>query len=207
MAQIPYVDASERVTVGGTAPSAGTTALFESTPSSAGDVSHAPGEISIPSLGSNKGADMDRIPPNGVHDEKGLSIGGPSDQDERDSQGPVTPLFQPSTARLIAMSAAATGTMVISSMGTSALNIALPTMKDDLKLGQDELEWIPSAYTLTFGCFLLLSGRLADVFGRKKVLLVGLFWYALWTLVGPAIKSGIGFIVSRALAGIGAALA
>lgn len=86
------------------------------------------------------------------------------------------------------------------------MTISLPTIGLELDMPQDSLEWITAAYSLTYGCFLLLSGRLADVHGRKLVFLCGLSWFALWHLVGGFLNNGPGLVVTRALAGSGAAM-
>ncbi|OCF35415.1 efflux protein [Kwoniella heveanensis BCC8398] len=114
---------------------------------------------------------------------------------------------QPLTrARLFLVAAVVTFTMCMSAAGSQALNIALPTIQEDLQMIESDLQWIASAYSLTNGCFLLLSGRLADVHGRKLVFITGVFWYALWTLIGGFMKNGAGLVVARALAGCGAAM-
>lgn len=110
------------------------------------------------------------------------------------------------TPRLIAISAILTFTMCMSAAGQQALNIALPTIQTDLGMSESNLQWITSAYTLTNGCFLLLSGRLADIHGRKKVYLAGVTWYAIWTLIGGFMKNGAALVVTRALAGSGASM-
>lgn len=69
-----------------------------------------------------------------------------------------------------------------------------------------DLQWIASAYTLTNGCFLLLSGRMADVHGRKLLFLCGLTWWSIWCLIGGFMKNGAALIITRALAGSGAAM-
>ncbi|ADV20469.1 efflux protein [Cryptococcus gattii Ru294] len=110
------------------------------------------------------------------------------------------------TPRLITISAILTFTMCMSAAGQQALNIALPTIQTDLGMSESNLQWITSAYTLTNGCFLLLSGRLADIHGRKKVYLAGVTWYAIWTLIGGFMKNGAALVVTRALAGSGASM-
>lgn len=97
-------------------------------------------------------------------------------------------------------------TMMMSSAGLQGLNIAMPNLETDLNLTEGNLQWIPSAYSLTFGCFLLLSGRLADVYGRKKCYFIGIAWYAVWSLIGSFMHSGPAFIVTRAFAGMGASM-
>ncbi|RSH91274.1 hypothetical protein EHS25_009573 [Saitozyma podzolica] len=95
----------------------------------------------------------------------------------------------------------------MSAAGGSTLNIALPTIQTELNIRETDLQWITSAYNLTNGCFLLLSGRVADIYGRKLVFLCGIMWVGIWTLVGSFMHSGVGLIVSRAMAGCGAAMA
>ncbi|WWC61212.1 uncharacterized protein I303_103792 [Kwoniella dejecticola CBS 10117] len=114
-----------------------------------------------------------------------------------------TPL---SKTRLFLVAATVTFTMCMSAAGGQTLNIGLPTIQTDLKMTDSDLQWIASAYALTNGCFLLLSGRLADVHGRKLVFVTGVLWYALWTLIGGFMKNGAGLVVTRALAGCGAAM-
>ncbi|KAI9375093.1 MFS general substrate transporter [Aspergillus egyptiacus] len=68
-----------------------------------------------------------------------------------------------------------------------------------------ELSWLIAGYSLTVGTFILIFGRMGDVFGYKRLVLIGLGWYALWSLVsGLAVYSNkVLFVFSRALAGIG----
>ncbi|KAK8869878.1 hypothetical protein IAR55_000446 [Kwoniella newhampshirensis] len=111
-----------------------------------------------------------------------------------------------SSARLLSVAAVVTFTMCMSAAGQQALNIALPTIQSELGMKETDLQWLSSAYSLTYGCFLLLSGRLADVHGRKIVFMCGLFVYAVFALVGGFMKNGVGLIVTRALSGCGAAM-
>ena len=117
------------------------------------------------------------------------------------------PIPRHSNVRLLAIGVVAVSMAMITSIGNSALNIALPTIQKDLNMRETDLQWLVSAYSLTNGCFLLLSGRMADVHGRKLVFLCGVGWYSLWSLVGPFIGNGAGLIVSRALTGCGASMA
>ena len=80
--------------------------------------------------------------------------------------------------QLVVVAALVTFTLCMSSAGAMTLTIALPTIQDDLNMNEHDLQWIAAAYSLTNGCFLLLSGRLADVHGRKKMFLVGPSQYA-----------------------------
>lgn len=77
--------------------------------------------------------------------------------------------------QLVVVAALVTFTLCMSSAGSMTLTIALPTIQDDLNMNEHDLQWIAAAYALTNGCFLLLSGRLADVHGRKMMFLVSAF--------------------------------
>ncbi len=86
------------------------------------------------------------------------------------------------------------------------VNVALPAIKGDLGFAQENLQWVISAYAILFGGVLLLGGRLADVFGRRRVFMLGLAIFSLSSLLcGFAWSEGslIGF---RALQGLGGAL-
>ncbi|WWD15846.1 hypothetical protein CI109_100270 [Kwoniella shandongensis] len=117
---------------------------------------------------------------------------------------PPPPQF--SATRLFFVATIVTFTMAMSAAGQQTLNIALPTIQVELGMRETDLQWLGAAYSLTNGCFLLLSGRLADVYGRKPVFLAGLVFYAVFSLVGGFMKNGVGLIVTRALAGCGAAM-
>ncbi|MHB8328285.1 MAG: MFS transporter, partial [Acidimicrobiales bacterium] len=56
----------------------------------------------------------------------------------------------------------------------SIVNVALPSMQRDLGFSTSQLQWVVNAYALTFGGFLLLGGRAADLFGRRRVFILGL---------------------------------
>src|SRR5918995_1155626 len=63
-------------------------------------------------------------------------------------------------------------------LDASILNIALPSIKDDLGFSQQSLQWVVSGYVLTYGGFLLLGGRMADLLGRRRILVAGLLVFA-----------------------------
>ena len=110
-----------------------------------------------------------------------------------------------SKARAIALVVTLTGAAFLNTMSNQAVVIILPTIGRDLDIPAARQQWIVSAYYLTFGCFLLLWGRIADVIGKKKVFIWGSAWVCLTTLVCPFIPSEIGFDVFRGLQGLGAA--
>jgi MFS family permease len=86
------------------------------------------------------------------------------------------------------------------------VNTALPTIGRDLRFSATDLQWVATAYALTFGGFLLLGGRAADLLGRRRVLSAGLAVFAAASLA-CALATGDGFLIgARAVQGIGAAV-
>jgi EmrB/QacA subfamily drug resistance transporter len=88
----------------------------------------------------------------------------------------------------------------------SITNVALPSIGTALDISQDNLSWVVNAYTLTFGGFLLLGGRLADFLGRRRVFIVGMVLFSLASLAGGLAQSEAWLIIARAVQGLGAAL-
>jgi EmrB/QacA subfamily drug resistance transporter len=88
----------------------------------------------------------------------------------------------------------------------SIVNIALPSIGRALEFSQDDLSWVVNAYTLTFGGFLLLGGRLADLMGRRRMFMLGLVVFSLASLAGGLAQSEPWLIVARAVQGLGAAI-
>jgi EmrB/QacA subfamily drug resistance transporter len=86
------------------------------------------------------------------------------------------------------------------------VNVALPSIQQDLDIGQSTLQWIVIAYGLMLGGFLLLGGRMADLLGRRRVLLTGLTLFSFASLLAGVAGSAELLIGARALQGLGAAL-
>jgi EmrB/QacA subfamily drug resistance transporter len=86
------------------------------------------------------------------------------------------------------------------------VNVALPTIGEQMNLNQSILQWVVIAYGLLFGGFLLLGGRLGDVFGRRRVLLVGLGLFTLASFAAGLATTPFLLIAARAAQGLGAAL-
>ena len=91
-------------------------------------------------------------------------------------------------------------------LDVSIVNVALPSIKHDLEFSAQNLQWVVSGYVLTYGGFLLLGGRTADLLGRRRVLLGGLGLFALASLAGGFAQSEAGLIAARLAQGAGAAL-
>jgi EmrB/QacA subfamily drug resistance transporter len=86
------------------------------------------------------------------------------------------------------------------------VNVALPSIKDDLGFSQENLQWVISAYALVFGGFLLLGGRAADVLGRRRIFLAGLVVFTVSSLIAGLAWSEASLIGARAFQGLGAAI-
>jgi EmrB/QacA subfamily drug resistance transporter len=88
----------------------------------------------------------------------------------------------------------------------SIVNVALPSIGAHLHFSRDDLSWVVNAYTLTFGGFLLLGGRLADLLGRRRMFMIGLVVFSLASLAGGLAQSEAWLIAARATQGLGAAI-
>ena len=91
-------------------------------------------------------------------------------------------------------------------LDASIVNVALPSIGTALDFSQDNLSWVVNAYTLTFGGFLLLGGRMADLLGRRRLFIAGLVLFAGASLAGGLAQSDVWLIAARAVQGLGAAL-
>src|SRR3954467_11733703 len=91
-------------------------------------------------------------------------------------------------------------------LDASIVNVALPSIGEGLHFSQENLAWVVHAYVLTFGGFLLLGGRLADLLGRRRVFLAGLVLFALASLAGGLATTSGQLIAARAVQGLGAAI-
>jgi EmrB/QacA subfamily drug resistance transporter len=91
-------------------------------------------------------------------------------------------------------------------LDATIVNVALPSIQQDLDLSEGSLQWIVNAYTLVFGGFLLLGGRAGDLLGRKRLFLIGLVVFTGASLLDGLASSEGMLIASRALQGLGAAL-
>ena len=91
-------------------------------------------------------------------------------------------------------------------LDSTIVNIALPSAQKALHFSDSNRQWVVTAYTLGFGSLLLLGGRLADLFGRKRTLIIGLTGFAVASAVGGTAQSFGALIAARAVQGIFAAL-
>jgi EmrB/QacA subfamily drug resistance transporter len=88
----------------------------------------------------------------------------------------------------------------------SIVNVALPSIRDDLDFSQQGLQWVPSGYLLTYGGFMLLGGRAADLIGRRRVLVAGIVVIGISSLIGGFAESEGVLIGARLAQGLGAAM-
>ena len=91
----------------------------------------------------------------------------------------------------------------IASLDATVVNIALPTIGRDFHTGIGGLQWVMNGYTLTLAAFLLLGGSLGDRFGRRKVYLIGIVWFALASAACGFAPGVVFLIVTRMLQGAG----
>src|SRR4051794_629748 len=89
-------------------------------------------------------------------------------------------------------------------LDASIVNVALPSIGKALDFTQDNLSWVVNAYTLFFGGFLLLGGRMADLLGRRRIFMAGLVLFAIASLLGGLAQSDTWLIAARAAQGLGA---
>jgi EmrB/QacA subfamily drug resistance transporter len=88
----------------------------------------------------------------------------------------------------------------------SIVNVALPSIEHSLRFSQQNLQWVATGYVLTYGGFLLLGGRAADLLGRRRVLVAGVVVFAACSLVAGLARSEMTLIGARLAQGVGAAL-
>ncbi|MFC9673151.1 MULTISPECIES: DHA2 family efflux MFS transporter permease subunit [unclassified Streptomyces] len=91
-------------------------------------------------------------------------------------------------------------------LDVSVVNVALPSMRADLGLSATGLQWVVNAYSIAFAGFMLLGGRAGDLFGRKRMFLVGLGLFTLASLAGGLAQEGWQLLAARAVQGLGAAV-
>lgn len=91
-------------------------------------------------------------------------------------------------------------------LDTVVANVALPIIKEMLHFSDSSLQWVVTSYALAFGGFLLLGGRAADLFGRRRVLLTGMIGFTIMSLLIGLSQNEIQLITFRVLQGLSAAL-
>jgi EmrB/QacA subfamily drug resistance transporter len=113
--------------------------------------------------------------------------------------------FKDTRARWLALYVLCLGDLMIVLDGT-IVNVALPSIRDDLGFSQTSLAWVVNAYLLTFGGFLLLGGRLGDIFGHRRLFLGGIALFTVASLACGVASSQEMLVAARAVQGIGGAV-
>jgi MFS family permease len=94
----------------------------------------------------------------------------------------------------------------IASLDATVVNVALPSIGRQFHAGVGTLQWVMTGYTLTLAAFLLIGGTLGDRFGRRRVYLTGVAWFALASAACGFAPDATALIITRVLQGVGAAL-
>jgi len=116
----------------------------------------------------------------------------------------TSPLYTPRGKNLALLLLAMTQFVVV--IDASIVNVALPSIGRGLHFAQTDLSWVVNAYTLTFGGFLLLGGRMADLLGRRRMFMLGLVLFSLASFAGGIAQSEGWLLAARAAQGLGAAI-
>jgi EmrB/QacA subfamily drug resistance transporter len=114
-------------------------------------------------------------------------------------------LFTSENRRWWTLAAVSFGLFMIM-LDNTVVNVALPSIRQDLGIGISELEWVVNAYALTFGVLLLTGGKLADMFGRRRIFIVGLVIFTAASLACGLATSAELLIAARTVQGVGAAM-
>ncbi|MFB7186049.1 DHA2 family efflux MFS transporter permease subunit [Streptomyces sp. NPDC056230] len=118
---------------------------------------------------------------------------------------PAPRLHRPRTRTWAAVLAACTGQFLVV-LDVSVVNVALPSMRSDLGMSAAGLQWVLNAYSIAFAGFMLLGGRAADIYGRKRMFLIGLGLFTAASLGGGLAQEGWQLLAARAAQGLGAAV-
>jgi EmrB/QacA subfamily drug resistance transporter len=114
-------------------------------------------------------------------------------------------LFTDENRKWWTLAAVAVGLFMIM-LDNTVVNVALPSIRQDLGIGISELEWIVNAYALTFGVLMLSGGKLADMYGRRLIFIVGLVIFTVASLICGLAPNAELLIAARTVQGVGAAL-
>lgn len=94
----------------------------------------------------------------------------------------------------------------MAAVDATVVGIALPKIGEDFHTGVAALQWVVTAYTLTLAAFLLVGGKLGDRYGRRRIFVIGVVWFAVASAGCAAAPTAVALIAARALQGVGAAL-
>jgi EmrB/QacA subfamily drug resistance transporter len=114
-------------------------------------------------------------------------------------------MFEDARKRWWALYVLCSGVLMIV-LDTTIVNVALPSIREDLEFTETSLVWVVNAYMLTFGGFLLLGGRLGDLFGNRRLFLIGLILFTIASVGCGVATSRSMLIAARAVQGLGGAV-
>ena len=109
-------------------------------------------------------------------------------------------------SRWLALAILCMGALMIV-LDVSIVNVALPSIRTDLGFSISSIAWVVNAYTITFGGFLLLGGKLGDLFGERRLFLTGIILFTIMSVLCAVATTGWMLILARTLQGIGGAIA
>src|SRR5919107_2575728 len=109
------------------------------------------------------------------------------------------------SARTWALLVVLCGVLFLDGLDVSMVGVALPSIREDLGLSTSQLQWIVSGYVLGYGGLLLLGGRVADLLGRRRTLIVALGVFTVASALGAFVDDGTLLVVSRFIKGMAAA--
>src|SRR5512132_4321100 len=92
-------------------------------------------------------------------------------------------------------------------LDVTVVNVALPSIREDLGFSETSLAWVVNAYLLTYGGFLLLGGRLGDLFGQRRLFLLGIGFFTLASLACGLATTQCFLVAARAVQGLGGPVA
>ncbi|KAI8909442.1 major facilitator superfamily domain-containing protein [Powellomyces hirtus] len=121
------------------------------------------------------------------------------------TMSPEKPPLPQSHLSTALMMTAMCGANFLTIYASGAVTIALPTIALEFNIEESQLQWVVSAYALTFAGFLLILGRLADIYGQKRMFMLGMLWFAVWSVVCGFMKNVVLLDIARAFQGMGAA--
>ncbi|KAF2231691.1 MFS general substrate transporter [Viridothelium virens] len=156
------------------------------------------GAMTVTTLTKDKGSSQ-QVPEEGKPDEEQPVQHITSSHEHQSQNAPISK----SNAILLVLTLC--GAAFLNTLSVQAVVIVLPTISSDLSIPLARQQWIVSSYSLTFGCFLLLWGRLADVYGKRLIFIWGSVWVTIITIIIPFAPNEIAFDIFRGLQGLGAA--
>src|ERR1700726_3061617 len=115
----------------------------------------------------------------------------------------TSPLYTPRAKNLALLLLAVTQFVVV--IDASIVNVALPSIGRALHFSRTDLSWVVNAYALTFGGFLMLGGRMADLLGRRRMFMLGLVLFSVASFAGGVAQSEGWLLAARAVQGLGGA--